>query len=143
MYFSRENRVTFEKPSGSTYNAINGMNWVLRDGKYRVVPMYTKEERHPRTAAGIDRSGKKLIILVIDGRQPNYSEGAHFSELRDIMLEFGIWTGINLDGGGSTTLAAQGPDGRPEVLNCPIDNRVPGRERPVGNHLGIIAQPVR
>jgi len=31
-------------------------------------------------------------------------------------------------------------DGRPVQLNSPIDNRIPGRERPVANHLGIYAR---
>jgi hypothetical protein len=47
---------------------------------------------------------------------------------------------MNLDGGGSSTLAVEGANGRPEVLNSPIHQRIPGRERPVGNHLGIFAE---
>jgi exopolysaccharide biosynthesis protein len=42
-----------------------------------------------------------------------------------------------MDGGGSSTLVVEGEDGSPRILNTPIDNYIPGRERPVGNHLGI------
>ena len=29
---------------------------------------------------------------------------------------------------------------KPQILNCPIDNYTPGRERPVANHLGVFAR---
>ena len=114
---------------------------MLKSGKTIITPHFEETEPHPRTAVGIDRAGKTLVILLVDGRQPNYSEGVLLPELAELMHEFGIWDGINLDGGGSTTLVAEGKDGRPVVLNCPIDNRIPGRERPVANHLGIFAGP--
>jgi hypothetical protein len=44
---------------------------------------------------------------------------------------------MSLDGGGSSTLVIEGEDGLPEILNSPIDSYIPGRERPVANHLGI------
>ena len=44
---------------------------------------------------------------------------------------------MNLDGGGSSTMVVEGADGKPRVLNSPIDNHIPGRERPVANHLGF------
>ncbi len=46
---------------------------------------------------------------------------------------------MNLDGGGSSTMVVAGRDGQSRVLNSPIDNYIPGRERPVANHLGIFA----
>jgi hypothetical protein len=94
----------------------------------------------PRTAVALDKPGRRLIILVVDGRQPNYSEGATLEELAELLLAKGGHTGMNLDGGGSSTLAVEGENGRPGVLNSPIHQRIPGRERPVGNHLGIYAE---
>jgi hypothetical protein len=91
----------------------------------------------------LDQKEKRLIIVVVDGRQPGYSEGATVAELAGIIDELGGYNALNLDGGGSAELAAQGADGRPEVLSCPIDNHVPGRERPVANHLGIFARSTR
>jgi hypothetical protein len=93
----------------------------------------------PRTALAVDKSGRRLVIVVVDGRQPNYSEGATLAELAEILLAHGGYTGMNLDGGGSTTLVMEGRGGRPALLNSPVDQRIPGRARPVGNHLGVFA----
>lgn len=90
----------------------------------------------PRMAIGLDGSGQKLIIVVIDGRQPLYSQGATLAKLAEIMLYCGADTAMNSDGGGSLTLVVQGSLG-PRVLNSPIDNNITGRERAMGNHLGI------
>jgi exopolysaccharide biosynthesis protein len=53
------------------------------------------------------------------------------------MIEQGAYIAMSLDGGGSSTLVREGGDGKPVILNSPIDNFIPGRERPVGTHLGI------
>ncbi len=94
----------------------------------------------PRTAVAIDREGRTLFLVIVDGRQPNYSEGLNFPELARFLKGLGAHDAINLDGGGSSTLAIEGPDGMARVLNSPIHGRVPpGRERPVATHLGIYA----
>jgi len=36
----------------------------------------------------------------------------------------------------------KGPDGAPLLLSSPIHTRIPGRERPIADHLGIIAPPL-
>jgi len=66
-----------------------------------------------------------------------FSEGMNFPELVDLMLSFGAYTAMSLDGGGSSTMVIEGRDGAPRVLNTLIDEGVPGRERAVANHLGI------
>ena len=79
--------------------------------------------------------------FVIDGRQPNFSEGVTLEELAAIIRAHGGWTALHLDGGGSSTLAREDADGRPSVVNAPIHGRhPPGRERPVANHLGVFAR---
>ena len=91
----------------------------------------------PRTALGINRNGRYLYIVVVDGRQPFYSDGASFADLAELLRKQGAFIAMSLDGGGSSTLVVEGQDGLPKILNSPIDNYIPGRERPVGNHLGI------
>jgi hypothetical protein len=83
-----------------------------------------------------------MILMVVDGRQPNYSEGATSVELTDLMRQYGAYNVMNLDGGGSSTLAVADKQRGPQVLSCPIDGRIPDRERPVANHLGIFARPL-
>jgi len=136
LYISRTNQVRFGLPTGKTYNAISGNAMIVQDG--RVVPDL-EGKTDPRTAIGVDKRGRNLVLVVVDGRQPGYSEGVTLAELASILIEHGVYTGMNLDGGGSSTLVME-RGGRPVVLNSPINNGIPGRERPVGNHLGIFAE---
>jgi len=53
------------------------------------------------------------------------------------MKEQGAYYAMALDGGGSSTMVIEGEDGKPVILNSPIDLYIPGRERPVGNHFGV------
>ncbi len=139
LHISRDNQADFNTPIGGAYNAISGNTIFLEQGEPRVERHSYYEDLHPRTAAAFDREVRRLILIVVDGRQPNYSEGVTLAELAEIAIEYGGYSALNLDGGGSTTMVVEGKFGEPLVLNSPIDNRIPGRERPVGNHLGIYA----
>lgn len=92
-------------------------------------------EMHPRTAVGVDRDTKELILLVVDGRQ-SFSRGYTMAELGKMMLRLGVEDALNFDGGGSTTLAAV-RDGSLRVLNSPSD----GTQRAVPNGLEVIYNP--
>ena len=96
-----------------------------------------KSLRHPRTAVGVDSSKGKVWLLVVDGRQPGVSEGATLDELKKMLKDEGATDALNLDGGGSSTLVQRQPDGSYKVLNVPIHERVPGRERPVVSAVGV------
>lgn len=143
LYFSKDNRVSIGRPAGEPYNAVSGRQVLLEDGRLpATIRNAPKDRPHPRTAAALDATGRKLMLFLVDGRQPNYSEGATLGELARIIRDRGGHTAVNLDGGGSSTLVMQGPGGEPVVLNSPIHGRVPpGRERPVANHLGVFAEP--
>jgi hypothetical protein len=141
LYISPDNQAQFWTPVGNVYNAVSGNDIFLERGSARAAasaPYFDTPQ--PRTAIALDSGGRSLIIVVVDGRQPNYSEGVTLAELAEIVAGFGGYTALNLDGGGSTTLVARGKSGKPIQLNSPIDNRIPGRERPVANHLGIYAR---
>ncbi len=143
VYFDQNNIGHFNKTHAlkSVYNILAGIYMVVEDGALALPnrPPYTTD-RQPRTVIGLDRTGRQLILCVIDGRQPGYSEGATSDEMAAIMLKYGAYNALNLDGGGSTTMVIEGDDGKPLILNCPIDNHIPGRERPVANHFGIFAK---
>lgn len=136
LYIARTNRARFNAPIGRVHNAISGNLMLVEQGR-RATSLETLPQ--PRTAVALDKAGKRLIIVVIDGRQPRYSQGATLVELAEIILEQDGHFGMNLDGGGSTTLVKMGANGEPVVLNSPIEHGIPGRQRPVGNHLGIFA----
>ena len=93
--------------------------------------------RHPRTAAGVAKDGKRLILVVVDGRQKPYSDGMTLRELANLMLALGARNALNLDGGGSTTMVYADPDsgGRLRIANRPSDKE---GERPVGDALAIV-----
>ncbi len=82
----------------------------------------------PRTAFGVDRRGRYLI-LIADGRQKNYSTGLTLPELAATMQKLGAVQAMNLDGGGSTTMAVKG-----RIVNKPSD----GTERSVSNALLVM-----
>jgi exopolysaccharide biosynthesis protein len=61
---------------------------------------------NPRTAIGQRKDGA-ILLLVIDGRQPN-SIGATYQDEADIMLRFGAVNAMNLDGGSSSLMWFEG-----------------------------------
>ncbi len=61
---------------------------------------------HPRTAIGYTRD-ERVILMVVDGRQEG-SPGVNLAQLADMMANVGCVAAINLDGGGSSALVANG-----------------------------------
>jgi exopolysaccharide biosynthesis protein len=136
FYITANNHVSFSQPGEErTYNAISGDRLIVENNV--AVPGLDDEIPAPRTAIGINGEGSKLVIVVVDGRQFLYSQGATMSELAEILIFYGAEIAMNLDGGGSSTLVVESGLGV-KVINSPIERNIPGLERAVGNHLGII-----
>jgi GH25 family lysozyme M1 (1,4-beta-N-acetylmuramidase)/uncharacterized protein YraI len=135
LYISQFNEVTFGREKGRIHNAISGDRMVLAEGKS--IPTLPINGLHPRTAIGLTRNGRTLFLMVVDGRQSGYSDGVDLAELAKHLISFGAYTGINMDGGGSSTMAIRTLGGKQLVLNSPIDSNVAGKERGVANHLGL------
>ena len=108
---------------------------------------------HPRTAVGLSADQRLLFVLVVDGRRHS-SAGATTAELGQWLLDYGAHDGINMDGGGSSTLAwwnnnATSED-KIELLNRPVGNglklltpdadRLGISERANGNNVGVWLQ---
>lgn len=110
----------------------NGVSELLRDGKIHLTWKEEKaaktfaENRHPRTAIAKFPDGK-ILLVAVDGRRPKISVGMTLQELAEFLRSLGAVDGINLDGGGSTTMFL---DGR--VVNNPSDA---GGERRVGDAI--------
>ena len=146
LCISQTTRITIEEsgicPEG-TAQGIAGNVLVVNDG----VPLNARNSRfpgrgnafrpEPRTAVGLSADGKTMWLVVVDGRQPNYSLGMTMDELAEFMVGLGVNTAVNLDGGGSSTLVTQNWYGRATVRNSPVHNGIPTLERPVPTHLGV------
>jgi uncharacterized protein YgiM (DUF1202 family) len=139
VHIGKKNQVTFNKEPGQVFNAVSGDRLVVVDGK--VVKNLAAQDPNPRTAIGLNRNGRWLTLMVVDGRQTGYSEGVTFPELAELLISYGVHTGVNMDGGGSSSMTIRGFDGKARVLNSPIEMNQPGKERPVGNHLGLLVKP--
>lgn len=135
------------------WTAIAGSNRVLVNGQRPEFPATAfNTTGHPRTAVGLSKGERYLILLIIDGRQPGWSEGAPMESLATWMERFGAYNALNLDGGGSTALVRLDA-GKPLTLNRPsgvslgsADNLLNAsgerRQRSNGNNFGLWAKPL-
>jgi hypothetical protein len=96
---------------------------------------------NPRTASAI-LPNNRLLFLTVDGRQTGVAEGVTLPELADLLIaRFGAVDAVNLDGGGSTTLAMNHAGTR--VMNAPVGvgsgQAAINTERANGANLAIFA----
>ncbi|MBE6391687.1 MAG: phosphodiester glycosidase family protein [Lentisphaerae bacterium] len=116
----------------SVQHAISGFGFVLRDGK--LTPKDNPRAKlAPRTGYGLSKDKRYMYIVAIDGRQPGYSMGASTYEVGQFLLHLGAYSGLNMDGGGSTTLIV-----REKHKLRKLNSHALGAERAVGGAMGII-----
>ncbi|MBE7010322.1 MAG: phosphodiester glycosidase family protein [Ruminococcaceae bacterium] len=113
--------------------AVGGGGMILVDGQVPAAFSHTISGYHPRSAVGIDKSGKIITLVAVDGRRTD-AKGMTMTQLGYLMSELGCYNAMNLDGGGSTLLSMQYA-GQQVVANQPSD----GYKRPVTNSIGIMA----
>ena len=94
-----------EAVSGGPYLIMDGEVYV--DDQNQRFKFSVKETFAPRSAIGIGKNGK-LFLIAVDGRKQNHSVGLTLKELAEILKKLDLKEAINLDGGGSTTLVADG-----------------------------------
>lgn len=136
---------TTTEPAMELHTAVCGGK-VLVEGGTCVAPGEGKHngERHPRTAVGL-KPGKIMLWVVVDGRNPEHSEGVTLPELAKIMIDLGARDALELDGGGSSTFVLADPDAK--VMNVPMSTPAPkglkvpppGIQRRNGNNLAVYA----
>ncbi len=85
--------------------------------------------KHPRTGIGFSRDSTTMYLITVDGRQES-SSGMSLVEFAKLMQSVGVYEGLNLDGGGSTTMVVGD-----SVVNHPSDME---GERTVGNAILVI-----
>ena len=123
------------------YNAVSGSDHIVTDGQPTTDDREFSTTAHPRTAIGFT-DHNTLLLVTVDGRQPGFSEGIPLNELAQLMIELGAVQALNLDGGGSTTMAIADPE--PRVLNFPSSKDkegTPGVLRMNGTNLAVFARP--
>ncbi len=142
-YYSVGQSVGFNENAGFVFRpnkklsdidfGISGGGEILRNGKLVSNGLIFKG-RNPRTVVGVNKDRTKVYIMCVDGR--NKSIGMTHDEVGVLLLEYGAYDAIHLDGGGSTTMAVK-REGQSSVnvQNVPSD----GGERSVANALAIKA----
>lgn len=133
-------RIAFGEPPGPAGDVVGGLCMLVERGAAAdLAPCRAKKpwQVHPRSAIAVDRARGQLLLVVVDGRQPRYSLGAELDELAQLLVDLGADEALSLDGGGSSALVVRDPGGSPRLLGSPIADRVPGRERPIANHIGV------
>jgi exopolysaccharide biosynthesis protein len=155
-----------KKPDGlhvrervTLWNVVAGSAQIVTDGR-PTVPVY-RDEAHPRalltpggpgagfsnarswyavttarTAIGLSRDNRTLTLFTVDVR--GGSEGMRVGEVAEVLIrDYRVWNALNLDGGGSTTMAWMDPaTGESAVLNTSSDNPA---GRSVATSLAVFA----
>ena len=146
LLLSKQNQATIATTTSSmdlsnVFNAVAGSAIIVQNG-INIGAQSPNEgdptHANPRTDIGISQDGRFLYLVAIDGRQPGYSVGTTASETADLMIGFGAYTAMNLDGGGSTAMVRSDGSGGAIELNRPSG----GTERFDANALGVFAQPL-
>jgi hypothetical protein len=133
-----------ESVGGTPILVHEGRRWVAEEASTFVTG------RHPRTVVGWNDT--EVLLVTVDGRQPGYSVGMSLPEAADLLLALGATEALNLDGGGSTTLAVGASvvnrpsdrlvrrAGKEQIVHdlAPGDVLVGSVERPVASGLAIV-----
>ncbi|MFB9838659.1 phosphodiester glycosidase family protein, partial [Actinoallomurus acaciae] len=128
---------------GPADSAVNGGPQLVHDGRVTIAPkadglIHPDDpsyfygwgiRRNPRTMIGVDRRGR-LLLVEVDGRYAAHSEGLTIPEAGELMRSLGAVEAMNLDGGGSSTMVADG-----QLVNTPSDAT---GQRPVGDAVVVL-----
>ena len=116
--------VSAEEPVGSdTQYAMEFTPAILLDGQVQDLEGWGSLQ--PRACIGQTEDGT-VLMLVMEGRLPGYSQGAPLSECADILQRYGCVQAMNLDGGTSAILWYDGET----ITRCSNDQLPDGRTLP-------------
>ena len=110
---------------GAGPKVVTGGRIDITAAREKMLPAF-RTDRHPRTAVATLGDGRVLLV-VVDGRQPAVSVGMSLDELARFLIDLGAVEAINMDGGGSTTMVV-----RDVIVNRPSDAT---GERPVSDAI--------
>jgi exopolysaccharide biosynthesis protein len=94
------------------------------------------ELTNARTAIGLSQDNNTLVLFTVDNA--GGSRGMTVGEVADLLIQdYGVYNALNLDGGGSTSMAMQDPaTGSGEFVNASSDNP---NGRLEGSNLAVFA----
>lgn len=105
-----------KSPRWKMQTAVGGGPVLLQNGEIKITNNEELkfagkaiDDKHPRTAMGYTK-GNKLIVLVIEGRNPGKAEGATLTQEAQIFKDLGCEEALNLDGGGSSCMLVNGKE---------------------------------
>jgi exopolysaccharide biosynthesis protein len=130
--FDQANRAAVVHCEGGTaglWNAVAGSAQIITNGAV-TVPLY-KDATHPngqltpsgeysnarswydlpraRTAIGLTRDGRTLVLFTVEAGRSGETSGLTVGEVADLLVkDYSVYNALNLDGGGSTSLAIDG-----------------------------------
>jgi exopolysaccharide biosynthesis protein len=107
---------------------VAGSLLLLNSQLLKLPKMELVTHRNPRTC--LCETKESLVFITIDGRRKE-AAGMTLAEVQQYLKKIGCIDGINLDGGGSTTMWIKNKG----LVNFPSDS---SGERPVSNALLII-----
>jgi hypothetical protein len=118
---------------------IGGQTLLVDEGKpsifTRDVSDFSGYSYVSRTAIGYSKDQTRAYLITAD--KNSVSQGMSIPELQDAMVKAGVWRGMVLDGGGSTTMVARPLGETSTQLVAPLTL---GVERRVVNGLGVFSQ---
>lgn len=114
--------------------AIGGGSIILKNGEVTLTNINSSGS-HPRTGIGVNKDNTEIVLVTVDGRTGKY-RGLEQKQFGLLLKELGAYNGMNLDGGGSTTMAVK-PNGadKAKVVNNPSG----GSQRKVVNSVGVFS----
>ena len=151
LNIDRENRatiVTCENGADRLWNTLSGSAQIITNGVV-TIPVY-KDATHPngqltptadysnsrswydlpraRTAIGLTRDNRTLVLFTVEAGRSGETSGMTVGEVANLLIrDYGVYNALNLDGGGSTSLAIDG-------------KMVTSGSREVGSSLAVFAE---
>lgn len=110
----------FGTPGENIKTAFHGYPSIINEGKlhegeYNNFENGREFEVSSRTMLGMSKDGKKIYIMVVDGRS-RISKGINCMQMGEYMVNMGAWNVVNFDSGGSSTMVINN-----ELANIPSD----------------------
>ena len=128
------NQTQYASQKANIQEAIGGRQRLIESGQ---TVNFTDTRLEPRTAVGVSKDGKKVYLLIVDGRRSGYSIGAEYALLAKIFQMYGVYNAINLDGGGSSTFLVKDANASKgfKTRNRPTDTT---GDRKLPNGLAVV-----